>query len=421
MERCLAIALDNAMTEAVNSDWMQALIENENKVRAKYPMNAVLKEDHVRITQCDLQALLKIFLYRSKTYFPPVFGHLSEIESARVKSIIRSLVDFRNHEIAHEAILEARSIRPGEYGYDNAILDMMTLLMIFPTVCGPDPVEDDPATARHICYYDQALQVYNQYRDEGSFYDYPMEEIIKEYELDISVEEFQKICDRLNIPVYRPSSKIWYLCSRDTKTDINRIKESMHTQSMAQALSEAKAEQQKAEQATKRAKQEADAARRAADQAKKDAAAARTQAYQAKQHNHSKKWGFIPVAVLIVILLIAAVSSCSRVTSSLFDNFSFSNLLGQSGKDAEVDKKIQEEIDSFVPSSNNNFVLKVGDGHTPSTAIWLKTGGNCYSTDESVVTVSSTGNVHAVGTGEAFVVIKASTGMYSVIRYTVEE
>ena len=312
--------------------------------------------------------------------------------------------------------MEARSIHPGEYGYDNAILDMMTLLNIFPTICGPDPAEEDPATARHICYYEQSLKVYNQYQDEGAFYDYPMEELIKEYGLAISVEEFQKTCDQLTIPVYRPSTKIWYLCSRDPQTDINRINEYLHTQSMAQALSQAKAEQQKAQRAADRAKVEQKKAQQAAEQAKKDAAAAISQARQAR----SKKWIVIPIVVVVALLLIAAIFSGARLISNLVSGSSFSSLFGLD-KDTEVDKQIQEEIESFVPSHSNSYVLKVGEGHTPGCAIWLKGGGTCYSTDESVVTVSSTGNVHAVGTGEAFVVIKASTGMYDVIRYTVEE
>ncbi len=79
----------------------------------------------------------------------------------------------------------------------------------------------------------------------------------------------------------------------------------------------------------------------------------------------------------------------------------------------------EEIIDSFVPSSFNCVTLSVGDSHKPNCAIWLSSGmGTVYSSDESVVTVTTLGKVTAVGAGEAYVIIRAGT-MYDVVRYTV--
>lgn len=79
----------------------------------------------------------------------------------------------------------------------------------------------------------------------------------------------------------------------------------------------------------------------------------------------------------------------------------------------------EEMIDSFVPNWNNCWDLKIGDAHKASGSIWLSNGrGSVYSSDESVVTVSSLGKVTAVGEGEAYVVI-TSGSLFQVTRYTV--
>lgn len=79
----------------------------------------------------------------------------------------------------------------------------------------------------------------------------------------------------------------------------------------------------------------------------------------------------------------------------------------------------EEMIDSFVPNWQNCCELEIGDIHKANGAVWLPGGmGTVYSSDESVVTVSSLGKVTAVGEGEAYVVI-TSGSLFQVTRYTV--
>ncbi|MCD7883297.1 MAG: protein kinase [Lachnospiraceae bacterium] len=61
--------------------------------------------------------------------------------------------------------------------------------------------------------------------------------------------------------------------------------------------------------------------------------------------------------------------------------------------------------------------LKAGETETPGAAAWPDI--ECYSSDESVVTVSSEGEVTAVGEGSACVVIITSDGMCALYVYTV--
>ncbi len=90
----------------------------------------------------------------------------------------------------------------------------------------------------------------------------------------------------------------------------------------------------------------------------------------------------------------------------------------------EIDKNIRD----FVPDPLNTVYLSVGQRHKPNAAIWSSI--TVYSSDESVVTVTDTGTVTAVGPGEAYVVIISNTSiqvnavmgtglMMEVIRYTV--
>lgn len=79
----------------------------------------------------------------------------------------------------------------------------------------------------------------------------------------------------------------------------------------------------------------------------------------------------------------------------------------------------EEVIESFVSSAFNTIDLKVGDEHKPQAAVWLPTDGGTYSSDESVVTVTSLGKVTAVGKGSAYVIIRGQGAMYQAYLYNV--
>lgn len=80
----------------------------------------------------------------------------------------------------------------------------------------------------------------------------------------------------------------------------------------------------------------------------------------------------------------------------------------------------QTAIDDFVSTPLNSFTLSIQQTHKPGAALWLKSGGYAYSSDTSVVTVSSGGKVTAVGPGSAYVIIISSLpGMYDICLYNV--
>ena len=78
----------------------------------------------------------------------------------------------------------------------------------------------------------------------------------------------------------------------------------------------------------------------------------------------------------------------------------------------------EELIESFVPDGLNTYAMSIGQEHKPMAAAWLSSGGEVYTSDANVVTVSELGKVTAVGEGQAYVVICLGS-MYQVYRYTV--
>lgn len=76
------------------------------------------------------------------------------------------------------------------------------------------------------------------------------------------------------------------------------------------------------------------------------------------------------------------------------------------------------EIANFVSTSLNTYELKIGDTHSPTAALWAKNGGRCYTSDDSVVTVNTSGTVTAVGNGTAYVLITAG-GLFQIYQYIV--
>ena len=84
----------------------------------------------------------------------------------------------------------------------------------------------------------------------------------------------------------------------------------------------------------------------------------------------------------------------------------------------ERQHSFEELIESFVPDGLNSYTLCIGQEHKPMAAAWLSSGGEVYTSDADVVTVSDLGKVTAVGEGQAYVVICLGS-MYQVYMYTV--
>lgn len=81
----------------------------------------------------------------------------------------------------------------------------------------------------------------------------------------------------------------------------------------------------------------------------------------------------------------------------------------------------KREIESFNETKINTYTLKVGDMHTPNASNWAKSGGKCYTSDSSVITIAANGNVTAHKAGTAYVIITAGQGnMYSMYKYKVK-
>lgn len=81
---------------------------------------------------------------------------------------------------------------------------------------------------------------------------------------------------------------------------------------------------------------------------------------------------------------------------------------------------IDQAIEDYMPKFYNSPELSIGETFKPGAAVWCNGGDStCYSSDESVATVSDTGLVKAVGRGTAYIVIKSSTGMEEAYFITV--
>lgn len=79
------------------------------------------------------------------------------------------------------------------------------------------------------------------------------------------------------------------------------------------------------------------------------------------------------------------------------------------------------EIANFNSTPLNTYELKVSATHSPTASLWAQSGGECYTSDESVVTVNTSGNVTAVGKGTAYVIITSGVGrMFEIYKYIVK-
>ncbi len=386
MELCLIQAMDKKMTEQKGEDWFDQLYAAEEVVRQKDKENntrkAVLEERQTAIGLCDLQALLKIFVFR-KNYNSITFSHVWDTDATKIKATLDNLRQFRNKVLAHKEIAE-KAKDPGEYSYDHAVLDMLYLLRCFPDMRGKAHPEEN--LTEEICYYEYALSIYEQYKEEGGMYDYAIEDIIAENNLKVSVDAFKDVCDELKIPAFRTKEQVWYISSRDSKVDVARVIERLSFKDMQ--------------------KQAADAKREAA---------------AAKASPIPKKWIIIGAAIVALLLLLSGLGAVFSGGADNEKDDGSKTSTASNGNQSETDDRIQEEIDTFVEGTGNTFHLKVGEGHKAIGSVWLNGGGgSVHSTDKAVVTVSSGGNVKAVGEGEAFVVVKAGSGMFEVTKYIVQ-
>lgn len=79
----------------------------------------------------------------------------------------------------------------------------------------------------------------------------------------------------------------------------------------------------------------------------------------------------------------------------------------------------EDAISEFYSDGTNTFELAIEKTHKPGAALWTEGGmATCYSSNESVVTVSEKGLVTAIGEGTAYVAIDAGS-MYKLYCYTV--
>ena len=70
----------------------------------------------------------------------------------------------------------------------------------------------------------------------------------------------------------------------------------------------------------------------------------------------------------------------------------------------------EDAISEFYSDGTNTFELAIEKTHKPGAALWTEGGmATCYSSNESVVTVSEKGLVTAIGEGTAYVAIDAGS------------
>ena len=79
------------------------------------------------------------------------------------------------------------------------------------------------------------------------------------------------------------------------------------------------------------------------------------------------------------------------------------------------------EIEAFEEGPLNTFELKLDQAHSPTAALWTHSGGKCYTSDPSVVTVGQNGTVSANGEGTAYVIITSGVGnMFEIYKYKIK-
>lgn len=111
----------------------------------------------------------------------------------------------------------------------------------------------------------------------------------------------------------------------------------------------------------------------------------------------------------ILIALLAAVMLFTLAGCSGSNDFEadLSNLPAIEGADFET------LIDDFVEDHFNVIALKTGEKEKPFDADYtLNNGGKCYTSDESVATVSDSGTIKAVGRGVCYVVLVGDENVF---------
>ena len=78
------------------------------------------------------------------------------------------------------------------------------------------------------------------------------------------------------------------------------------------------------------------------------------------------------------------------------------------------------KIENFVETSLNTTELEVGETDMPPASVWTQTGGQCYTSDATVVTIADNGTVTAQGRGTAYVIITGIGGMNEIYKYVVK-
>ncbi len=80
-----------------------------------------------------------------------------------------------------------------------------------------------------------------------------------------------------------------------------------------------------------------------------------------------------------------------------------------------------KEIGMFNSTPLNTKELKVGQAHSPTASVWAQSGGKCFTSDSSVVTIAENGTVTAQDRGTAYVVITSGIGsMFEIYKYIVK-
>ncbi len=211
---CAAKAINTAMSES-DPDWFVKFKEQE----LKFPESiALVRYDQKELTEADFQAIIKAFRYRENAddlpkniilkdpvTVEPVFNKYGLPRKHNGKSKFSAMIDnliAARNEVAHlstklaeAGYLEAADdelLKKAILANRKAIIEFITFLSYFPSV----------TDSAELSYYDSALALRDQTERELGIATYSVSDIISDYGLKVSVQEFSELCAKLYITTH---------------------------------------------------------------------------------------------------------------------------------------------------------------------------------------------------------------------------
>ena len=194
---CASQAIETAMNEA-DSEWFADFKVSEETEGKPIVADKPYKT-YKGIGDLDFQAVMKIFSFRTERFMPVFekYGLSTETDSDFANAVSK-LIIIRNDIIGHldgdstkskYAEMDSDEALRLIYKLREGILDFIVFLRFFPNICDNDGVP----------YLKKAEEKRLETEKLINIYQYNIETVIREENLNITVSEFEKLCKRVGI------------------------------------------------------------------------------------------------------------------------------------------------------------------------------------------------------------------------------